>query len=102
MTSLSVDDLAVVTGPLVLPGISAGDSCIALVPGEVVSIIEFYTESDGSGQAALVYGYESDLKQWIDVESLTPMSQIQEDENVGWGDLLDPDYIHDYVFEGNE
>lgn len=95
MTAVQVGELAVVTGPIVSCG---GDPFDGLVDGEVVKVIGGLDE-DGD---VYVYGYESHQHWYIALASLTSLSVVQADENVGWGDLLDPDYIHDYVFEGNE
>lgn len=113
MTAVQVGELAVVTGPLVFLGESSDH--VDLVDGEAVKVLEAVDE-DGD---VYVFGYESHQHQYISITSLTPLGIFHADENVGWGDLLDPDYtlgvedadaadlsfaesIHDYVFEGNE
>lgn len=98
MTALDTDDLAVVTGPLEVLG---DPGTVHLVPGEVVRVEEGVDTEDGT---VYVYGMESDLHQYIDITSLTPLSEIQDDPEVLWGEtpyVVFSD-IHDYVYEGDE
>lgn len=97
MTALETDDLAAITGPLALAGLTPEGSYVDLVSGEVVRVVR--ADTDGN---LWVYGFESDLHQWIDAESLTPMEEIYDDPDVQWGYLIDPEYIHDFVYEGDE
>lgn len=79
MTSLSVDDLAVVTGPLVFLGGHSAD--VDLITGEVVKILESVDE-DGD---VYVYGYESHQHQYVSESSLTPLSDLgTEDGQIIW------------------
>lgn len=84
MTAFNTDDLAVVTGPLEVWGVP---NSVHLEAGEVVKVLD-NTESPG---AEYVLGLSSGLAQYIDRTSLTPLPQ--------WGDLIDPEYIHDYVWD---
>ena len=93
MTAMKTDDLAVITGPLVFDG---DNPRVALNPGEVVQILDPIDENGD----VLVYGVESQWQQYIAESSLTLLSEIHELDDVKWGDLLDPDYVHDYVWEG--
>jgi hypothetical protein len=100
MTELQRKDLAVITGPLRMAGYPAVDC--ALAPGEVVELVD-EVEEDGN---VLVYGHESDRSQYIDVASLTPISEIQDDEDIEWG-AEDDQYVrlcstHDYVYTGDD
>lgn len=93
MTAIYSEDLAVVTGPPTVEGHLG----VYLVPGEVVQIL-----MPGEHNTVLVYGYESELEQWIDLSSLTNINDYYEERGAQWGDLIDPEYIHDYVYEGDE
>lgn len=90
MTALNTDDLALVTGPLAVFG---GTGDVLLFSGEVVQVLGI--PWDG---VATVLGHESGLTQCIDITSLTPFSEIIDDPDIFWGNPLDPDYIHDYVW----
>jgi hypothetical protein len=97
MTALDTDDLAVITGPLTVNG----DPDVYLEPGEVVQVLG--REDDGT---ILVWGVLSELEQWIDVASLTPLSDIHEDTEIDWG-AADEQYVrlsgtHDYVYVEDE
>ncbi|MDP7733676.1 hypothetical protein [Mycobacterium paragordonae] len=89
MTAMKTDDLAVITGPLVFDG---DNPRVNLNPGEVVRILEPVDEEGD----VWVYGVESGRQQYIAESS----AEIHELDDVKWGDLLDPDYVHDYVWEG--
>lgn len=111
MTALETDDLAVITGPLVFVG---NDPGVNLASGEVVRILEPVDE-DGD---VLALGLETGYPQYIALSSLTPLSELHTDSAVNgiseadasgratappqWGDLLDPDYVHDYVYTGDD
>lgn len=100
MTALDTDHLAVVTGPLTLGGeleFLYGERAVFLEPGEVVRVVEGVDE-DGY---AYVLGLHSGNTQYIDASSLTPLSEIQDDPEVLWGEtpyVVFSD-IHDYVYE---
>lgn len=100
MTALEAGDIAVITGPLVLPGHHDQEGFVYLQAGEVVEIIE--PDDDGS---AYVYGRSSDVKQYIDKTSLTSFSELAEDPEIDWDS--DEAYVrlsgtHDYVYEGDD
>lgn len=95
MTALETDDLAVVTGPLIISGCTVEDSYIGLIPGEVVRVLTV-DQPDERGQDALVIGLDSGFDNYIDVQSLTPMTEIQDDPQIEWGE------VHDYVYEGDD
>lgn len=97
MTALNTDDLAVVTGPLRIdPG--SDPHSVYLTPGEVVRVTQTdYCPEFPEYDSVLAFGFESKRPQWIDPSSLTPLSEIQNAPDVEWGDLSDPDYVHDYV-----
>lgn len=92
MTAIDSDELAVITGPLTVEGHLG----VYLKPGEVVRTLML-----DEHETMLVYGYESDLEQWIDLSSLTPINDYY-DDTAKWGDLIDPDAIRDYVYEEDE
>jgi hypothetical protein len=92
MSAIDSEDLSIITGPLTVEGHPG----VYLKPGEVVHAIEL-----GESDTVLVYGYESDLEQWIDLSSLTPINDYYAD-TARWGDLIDPENIHDYVYEEDE
>jgi len=94
MTAIETDDLAVVTGPLTVGGFPG----VYLEPGEVVRVLDLETVE--GVEVAYVLGYSTDLRQTIDLSSLTPMDEIYEDPDAQWGDLIDPENIHDFVYEG--
>ncbi len=89
-------DLAVVGTPT----LEGRASDVFLEPGEVVEIIE--VRPDPEIDSAYVHGRSSGLGQYVDLSALTPFSEIAEDPNTQWGDLIDPEYIHDYVYEGDD
>jgi len=93
MTALDTDDLAVVTGPLTIDG----EDGVYFAPGEVVRVIEG-EDPDGHVYA---HGLETDLDQYIDASSLTPLSDIHADTDIEWGEKPYVTYteIHDYVYE---
>lgn len=97
MAALDTDDLAVVTGE---PTLHGDLDKVFFKPGDVVRVVL----RDGDGTVLAIRDEEDrdGLDQWIDVTSLTPLSEIQENQDVKWGDLLDPNYVHDYVWEGVE
>lgn len=83
MTAIDTEDLAVITGPLIVNG---REGFVYLEPGEVVRIEEPQREGESF---AYVYGMSSDFSQYIDVSSLTPLSEIQDDPDIEWGDAAD-------------
>jgi hypothetical protein len=94
LTAIETDGLYVITGPLTY----AGGEVRGLVAGEVV---RSQLPLDAFG-GVWVSGQESRVFDWIDLSSLTPLSEIQNDPDVQWGDLLDPNYVHDYVWVGDD
>ena len=91
MTAIDSEELAIITGPLTVEGHPG----VYLKPGEVVATLML-----GERDTVLVYGYESEIEQWIDLSSLTPINEYY-DDSARWGDLIDPDAIRDYVYEGD-
>lgn len=98
MTAIETEHLAVITGPVIFRGL-AGEYKSDLALGEVVEIEDIHPDQFGD---VWVFGRESKTHDYISVDSLTPLDEIQADDTVKWGDLLDPDYVHDYVWEGEE
>lgn len=121
MTAIETDDLVVVTGPLTHDG---DFGYVDLVPGEVAQVVE--GPNSELPTTIRVRGLESDNLQWIDITSLTPLSEIynrsdvqwgddaeassfvlaawSDEDQAMWGDLIDIDLsaIHDYVHEESE
>jgi hypothetical protein len=91
MTTFKTGDVVVVTGPLSLGG-ELGFVC--LTAGEVADVVED-TNSVESFGTIRVKGRHSDIRQWIDISSLTLYSELAETPDVDWGD------VHDYVHEGD-
>lgn len=81
MTALEVDDLAVITGPLV--GAIGNTPLEGLIQGEVVQIRKAGDE-DGD---VWVFGYESGNEQYIARSSLRTWDEICEDPDVIWGEV---------------
>jgi hypothetical protein len=81
-----VGDLVVVTGPLSLDG---EEGNVYLYPNEAGEVVKL----DELGPVR-VYGFFSDLHQWIDATSLTLLSEVEVQ--------FDPDYVHDYTNEGDD
>lgn len=88
--TLNKGDLAVITGPLKLAGCTPG--FVHLKEGEVVELL---TGIDKYGDA-VVWGRSTGIEQYIEVASLTPLAEIQDDPELDWG------AVHDYVWEGED
>lgn len=93
MTALDTEDLAVVTEE---PTLFGNQGTVFFQTGDVVRVI--LVDSDGT---VLTVRHDG-LDQWVDVTSLTPLSEIQDAPDVQWGDLLDPNYVHDFVYTGDD
>ncbi len=98
MTAMQTDDLAVITGTPFFTTDTGNVFESNLLLGEVVRIVD-HADSAGDVWAE---GLESGRHDYIALSSLTPLSELHGAPDVKWGDLLDPDYVHDYVWEGEE
>lgn len=67
MSELTSGMNARITGPLTIDRVLGG---VLLTPTETVFVLQV------SAGVAYVYGYESEERQWIDAESLTPVNTI--------------------------
>ncbi|OBJ40275.1 hypothetical protein A5630_25325 [Mycolicibacterium mucogenicum] len=94
--SLEVGDLAVVG----VPTLQGRPEDVFLEAGEVVEVLAVRPNPDID--SAYVYGRSSGLKQYVDLSALTPFDEVAADPGTKWGDLIDPEYIHDYVYEGDD
>lgn len=83
MTAMDTDDLAVVTGPLTILGKDKmdGERAVYLEHGEVVKVEEG-EDVDGT---VYVWGMHSGHHQYIDLSSLTPLSDIEDMDDIDWG-----------------